>query len=448
MKLTFNGAVGMVTGSCYLIETKDQKILIECGMFQGTKDVTKHNYEGFKFSPSEIDHVLLTHAHIDHSGLLPKLVKEGFKGKIFCTKATHALCKIMLKDSAHVQESNAAETGEIPLYSQLDSKKALSKFKEINYGEQIQITQNIHARFRDAGHILGASIIEVFVEEDGKEKKITFSGDIGQKNTPIVRDPETIECTDYLVIESTYGDRLHKDVDKKNEQLAEVINHAYKKGGKLFIPSFAVERTQELLYRIRELLKENKIPQQNVYLDSPLAIGATDVFKRYREFYDVETKAVKNPFYFKGLRFTESANESKSLNRMRGPMIIIAGSGMCTAGRIIHHFNNGIDNPNNTILFVGYQVEGTLGKVIKEGAKEAEILKKRLPVKAEVFAIDSFSAHADYNELLEWIRSFEEKPKLVFVTHGEKKAASSFKKKIEKLGIKAKVPKIYETIEL
>jgi len=448
MKLTFNGAARTVTGSCYLIETNNQKILVDCGLFQGLKEVTIHNQEGFKFNPSEIDHVLLTHAHIDHSGLLPRLVKDGFKGKIYCTKATRALCDIMLKDSAHVQEVNSKETGDAPLYNELDAKRAMTRFKEIEYGDQIDITKNIKARFRDAGHILGASIIEVFVDDHGVKKKLTFSGDIGQKDMPIVRDPEVIEETDYLILESTYGNRLHEKGYEKNEVIAKVINHANKKGGKLFVPSFAVERTQELLYRLRELLEEKKIPPQEVYLDSPLAIRATEVFRRYREFYDEEAKSEKNPFSFKGLNFTLSSNESKVLNKMNGPMIIIAGSGMCTAGRILHHFNNGIDDPANTILFVGYMAEGTLGRELKEGASRAKIFKRTLPVKAEIFTIDSLSGHADYEGLLEWVDAFKKKPRTVFLTHGEEEASLAMKEKIEKMGLLAKVPEIYETIEL
>jgi metallo-beta-lactamase family protein len=448
MKLTFNGAARVVTGSCYLIETGNEKILVECGMFQGTEEVSSLNYNSWKFDPKKITHVLLTHAHIDHSGLIPKLVKEGFTGKIMTTSATRDLCEIMFRDSAVVQSIQEKEDGKLPLYAESDSKKTMNFFDLVEYGKMYDVTPHIKTRFRDAGHILGSAIIEVFVEEGGKTKKITFSGDLGQKGIPIVNDPELIEDTDYLLIESTYGKRLHKGLKEKNEMLLGVIKHTFEKRGKLFIPSFAVERTQELLYRMKQFTLKGVMPKEPVFLDSPLAIRATDVFEKHYEVYDKETKATKKPFSFSALSYTMKPPQSKRLNNMPGPMIIIAGSGMCTAGRIQHHFRNGIDNQNNTVLFVGYQAEGTEGKQIKEGAKNIELFGQNFPIRAEIFSIDAFSGHADYNGLLGWVKGFKKKPKKVFIIHGEEESALSFKEKLEKIGLKAKVPKLYETVEL
>lgn len=448
MKITFNGAARIVTGSCHLIETDNEKILVDCGLFQGIPEVSELNYNKFGFDPAGIDHVLLTHAHLDHCGLLPKLVKHGFRGKIWCTDATHDLSKIILHDSAYVQEEIAKDRNENPLYDGVDVKRTLKHFKSINYGKQYKITPNVQAIFRDAGHILGAAIIEVFVNEDNKKTKFVFSGDMGQKNIPIVKDPEIIEEADYIIIESTYGNRLHEDTDKKNEVLAAAINKAHEKGGKLFIPSFAVERTQELFYRIRELIEQKKIPVQDVYLDSPLAIHATEIFERHSECYDADMKKIKKPFSFPELKYTLKSNESKMLNKMNGPFIVIAGSGMCAGGRILHHFNNGIDDPKNTVLFVGYQAEGTLGREIIEGAKKIKLFRRMRSVTAEILKINSLSGHADYKELLEWVDEFKKKPQKIFVVHGEEESSLSMKEKLEAKGLSAHVPKIGESIEI
>lgn len=448
MKITFNGAARIVTGSCHLIETKNEKILVDCGLFQGLPNISELNYKNFRFDPSKITHVLLTHAHLDHCGLLPKLIKFGFKGKIWCTDATHDLCDPMLYDSAHVQKEIAKDRNENPLYDDVDIKRTMKHFKSIDYNKEYDITPNVRAKFRDAGHILGSAIIEVFIKEGEKTTKLVFSGDIGQKDIPIVKNPEIIEEADYLFIESTYGDRLHDSIGKKNEVIAEAIKKAYDKGGKLFIPSFAVERTQELFYRIRELLEQKKIPSQDVYLDSPLAIHATEIFEKHFEVYDKETKMIKKPFSFPGLKYTLKPQESKKLNKMPGPMIVIAGSGMCTGGRILHHFNNGIDNPKNTVLFVGYQAEGTLGREIIEGAKKIEIIGRMRSINAEILKINSLSGHADYSELLEWVGKFKKKPQKIFVVHGEEKSALSMKEKLEKLDLIAYVPRIGESVEI
>jgi metallo-beta-lactamase family protein len=447
MKITFNGAARIVTGSCYLIETNKTKILVDCGLFQGQEEMIKLNFRKFPFNPKEISHILLTHSHMDHCGLIPKLVKEGFNGKIWCTKATKDLCNIMLLDGANVQEETAVSK-EAALYNESDAKKSMKRFLPIDYGQVYEITSGIKARFRDAGHILGAAIIEIFISEGGKTKKLVFSGDIGQRDMPLIRTTEAIDEADCLFIESTYGDRLHPDKDQRSKKLAEAVLRAYKKKGKLFIPCFAVQRTQELIYRLRGLLAKGIIPEQDVFLDSPLAIKSTEIFKKYIDYFNEETKHVKNPFYFKGLKFVGGVAESKKLNSMTGPMIIIAGSGMCTAGRIIHHLRNGIYNPKNTVLFVGYQADGTLGKKIKEGAKNIELFGETIPVKSEILSIESFSGHADYKELLFWVSLFKKMPKKIFVVHGEEQSSLALKEKLDGLGLNAEVPKMGDTITI
>jgi metallo-beta-lactamase family protein len=446
MKITFNGAARIVTGSCHLIEAGSEKILVDCGLFQGTEETEALNHLPFAFNPKDVSAVLLTHAHMDHAGRLPKLIKEGFHGKIFCTIATKDLCEILLLDGAHIQEEEEKLGG--PLYDEMDVKKTMTRFNEVDYGKEYEVTPNIRARFRDAGHILGAAILEIFVKEGKKKTKLVFSGDMGQKNTPIVNNPEEIEEADYLFLESTYGARLHKDVGKGNALLAAVIRRAYKKGGKLFIPCFAVQRTQELLYRMRELRKNAQIPRVDVYLDSPLAMKATAIYKKHQECFDAETRKVDKPFSFSGLTYTPSVNESKKINSMKGPLIVVAGSGMCTAGRIRHHLRNGIYNPKNTVLFVGYQAEGTLGREIIEGAKKLDIFGETVEVKSEIVMIESFSGHADYNGLLDWVEAFKKKPKKVFVIHGEEKSSLSMQQKLEKMKLSAYVPKMNETIEI
>ncbi|MDD5182343.1 MAG: MBL fold metallo-hydrolase [Candidatus Nanoarchaeia archaeon] len=449
MKITFNGAVGRVTGSCYLVEAGNQKVIVECGMFQGLPEVQEMNYLPFNFNPKEISALILTHSHIDHCGLVPRLVNEGFTGKIWCTTATRDLCEIMLLDSAHVQGiKEREEEGGPQIYNELDVRKTMKHFRTTEYGDMCEIVPGITARFRDAGHILGSAIVELFAEENGKVKKIVFSGDLGPKNVPIVKDPEIIPDADYLVLESTYGDRLHRGFEQREEMLLGVIKHIFQKRGKLFIPSFAVERTQELLYRIRGFIEKGVLPNEKVYLDSPLAIKATGIFEKYFDLFDRDARAIRKPFHFSGLEYTRTVNQSKRLNNIHEPFIVIAGSGMCTAGRIQHHLRNGIDNHNNGVLFVGYQAEGTPGRAIKEGAKSVELFGEKHQIRAEIFSIDAFSGHADYHGLLEWVNGFKEKPRKIFLVHGEPKSAESLREKLEAHGYHAKVPKLHESFEL
>jgi metallo-beta-lactamase family protein len=454
MKLTFCGAAQIVTGSCYLVETGREKVLVDCGMFQGSKDITRLNYEDFPFDPKEIDCVFLTHAHIDHSGLLPKLVREGFSGPVYATDATRDLCGIMLEDSAEMHKSQVASENKRremeglpprkPLYDKMDVNDAMRLFKNVDYDKIYDIKQNIRVRYRDAGHILGSAIIELFVEG----KKIVFSGDLGQWDSPIVRDPTLIGETDYLLIESTYGDRLHEDVKGKEQLFLKYVKETYAKGGKLMIPSFAVERTQELLYAIKKLEDSGKFPNEKVFLDSPLAMKATEIFLNHSECFDEETRSKKNPLEPKNLQYVQSVRDSKKINKLNKPCVVIAGSGMCTGGRIRHHLRNNIERKRNTVLFVGYQAKGTLGRYIIEGYKQIKMFGGLFNVLADVRSIDGFSAHADYKGLLRWAGGFKKKPKKTFVVHGEPDASESLKVKLEGLGFPCSVASMRHAVEL
>jgi metallo-beta-lactamase family protein len=460
MKLTFCGAARIVTGSCYLIEVGKNKVLVDCGMFQGTKDITRLNYKPFLFDPKKIDYVFLTHSHIDHSGLLPKLVKYGFKGKIYATSATIDLCKIMLEDSAHIQEYDIEHENKRrkveglpprePLYSKFDVKRVIPLFRRVDYEKIYKPVKNIKVRYRDAGHIIGSSIIELFIEEGDGEKKIVFSGDLGQWDVPIIEDPTIIEDADYVLIESTYGARLHEEVGGRDDLLLKYAKETWRKGGKMLIPSFAVERTQELLYSFNKLIKQGKFPKDmKIFLDSPLAIKATEIFKKRHEFFDEEALTkYKNPFRFPNLVYTPTANDSKRLNNYDRPCVIIAGSGMCNAGRIRHHLRHGLWHKKNTVVFVGYQAEGTLGRRILEGAKRVRMMGLEVEVKADIFKINSFSAHADYNDLIKWSKGFVKKPKKVFIIHGEFKSSKALKERLSKIGFNSYIPKIEEKVAL
>lgn len=459
MKIKFCGAAQIVTGSCYYLEVGKCKFLVDCGMFQGTKDTTRLNYQPFLFNPKKIDFVFLTHAHIDHSGLLPKLVKQGFKGKIYATDATIDLCRIMLEDSAHVQEmDNEKENRRLeregkqlrhPLYSKQDAADVQPLFQKVVYNQLLEITPTIKARYQDAGHIIGSAMIELFLKENGREVRIVFSGDLGQWGAPIVRDPTLIKEADYVLVESTYGDRKHGDIGFRDEELLQHVLKTFKKNGKLLIPSFAIERTQELLYSFNKLVKQKKFPDEKIFLDSPLAIKATEVFKRHKEFFDQEALyKYKDPFSFPQLEYTPTADDSKKLNSYAKPCIIIAGSGMATAGRIRHHLKNHLDNPKNTVLFVGYQAEGTTGRYLLEGAKVAKFWGMTIPVEAEITKINSFSAHADVDDLLRWMGGFEKNPKKVFVVHGEKRSCSAFRQTLRSKGFKPVIPAIGDEVIL
>jgi metallo-beta-lactamase family protein len=459
MKLTFNGAARIVTGSCYLLDVNDEKILVDCGMYQGSKETVRLNYEPFYFNPKEISYLLLTHAHIDHSGLIPKLVKNGFKGKIIATPPTIDLVKIMLEDSAQVNEDETIHENRRrqrmglpprePLYTLQDVRAAFPLFAPLEYDTELKVSKSLKARYRNAGHILGSSIIELWVTERGKETKIVFSGDLGQWNTPLLDDPTLIPEADYVLCESTYGNRTHGEVSTRKDLLAEEVMHTFDRGGKLLIPSFAVERTQELLYYLHQLVRDNKFPAEAVFLDSPLAISATKVFsKNMRYFSERLRKEFKDPFTFKRLKFLQSAQESMTMNDYHGPCVIIAGNGMCTAGRIRYHLKYNLWKPKNTLLFVGYQAQGSLGRVILEGAETVRMMGMEIAVQAQIRQIDSFSSHADADELVKWIRGFERKPKKIFIVHGEEESSMGLSVTLKGLGFRTYVPKLRETVQL
>lgn len=460
MRVKFCGAARIVTGSCYNVEVGKNKVLVDCGMFQGTKEITKLNFEPFPFKPKEISYVFLTHAHIDHSGLIPKLYKEGFRGKIYATSATVDLCKIMLLDSAHIHEMDTEHENRRrlrqglkkrePLYTQADATACMKLFKKIKYDELIKINDEISVTYRDAGHIIGSSIIQMNLNEMGKQKKLVFSGDLGQWDVPIVKNPTFIDDADYIFVESTYGNRLHEKVEKREEALLNCIKKSIENGGKLLVPSFAIERTQEILYSLNKLVKEKKMPKNyKIFLDSPLAIKATEIFKVHRETYDKEALKFGNPFEFPNLKYTPTADDSKELNNCGGSCMIIAGSGMCTAGRIRHHLKHGLWDRKNIVLFVGYQAEGTLGRHILRGDRKVRMMGMEVFVGATIKKINSFSAHADYKDLLKWLKGFNKGPKKIFIVHGEGDVAEEFEGKLHSAGLNnTYIPNLGETVDL
>ena len=465
IKLQFLGAAQNVTGSRHLLEANGTRLLVDCGLYQ-ERHFQARNWEPFTVPPESIEAVLLTHAHLDHCGLLPKLVKDGFRGKIYCTEATAELTRIILLDSAKLQEEDAefkrkrhereGRKGprlEVPLYTVADAEASFLHFSRVEYKQPVEISAGIEATFCEAGHVLGSSIIKVKVSQNGRDRTVLFSGDVGRPHVPIVRDPSLVDEADYVLVESTYGDRVHEEREDTKKTIAGVINSTKQAGGNLVVPSFALERSQELLYYINELLVENAIPHLMVFLDSPMAASITRVFQKHRELYDEQMKELlkheSSPFDFPGLKMIGTSDESKAINHIKGTVVIIAGSGMCTGGRIKHHLVNNITRRQNTIMFVGYQAAGTLGRQIVDGEKHVRILGQDCPVKARVVRVNGFSAHADKEELLEWLRALKRPPKRVFVVHGESESAGHFADFIsEKLGWQVSVPAYQDEVIL
>lgn len=466
MKITFCGASKTVTGSNYLIEAEDKKLLLDCGMFQGSAREEQMNFESFIYNPKDIDYLILSHAHIDHSGRIPKLVREGFNGKIYTTHATYDLCEIMLMDSANIGMQDAewenrkrvrkGLTPIEPLYNTNDVKESLKLFKPVYYNQEIKIDDTFSFRLQDAGHILGSAIVELFINEEGKTTKLVFSGDLGMPERPILTDPGFIEDADYLIIESTYGDRDHPTYTDSTKSLIKIIDDTSQKGGTVVIPSFAVGRTQDLIYQLNsyydgEGLEEyKKVP---IYIDSPMAVSTTKVFEKNSNLFDEDAKNLilsgDNPFDFENIFYVRDVEESKRLNTVKYPKVIISASGMATAGRVRHHLKHNLWDPKNSVIIVGYQAEGSTGRKLVEGAKKVSLLGEEIKVEASIYSLQGFSAHADRSMLLNWIGHFKKFPKKIFLVHGEEKAITALKSEIEnKWQANVHVPDLGDSVEL
>ncbi len=465
IKLQFLGAAQNVTGSRYLLKANGKNLLIDCGLYQ-ERQFKHRNWDPLPIAASEIDAVLLTHAHLDHCGLLPKLYKEGFRGPVYCTSATADIASIVMLDSARIQEEDikfkkkrhARQNRKsphplVPLYEIEDAEGCAEMLYRADYHKPLNIGEGLDITFFDSGHILGSSAIRVKITQGSESRTVLFSGDLGRWDVPILQNPEPIDQADYVLCESTYGDRDHSPVVDVKKQLCDVINDTRKRGGNIIIPSFAIERSQELLYYLNELIDEGCLPQMMIYLDSPMAVKVTDVFKKHPYLFDEEMvghlQDGTSPFDLDGLSLVRTANQSKAINEVRGTTIIIAGSGMCTGGRIKHHLAHNISQPENTILFVGYQAVGTLGRIILEGEKEVRILGENYPVEAQVAKINGFSAHAGRDELTRWLKNLKQAPRHLFVVHGEENVAHSFADYItNELGWDVSVPEYEEIREL
>ncbi|HNV69287.1 MAG TPA: MBL fold metallo-hydrolase [Candidatus Ozemobacteraceae bacterium] len=463
MNITFHGAVGCVTGSCYQVQCGETNFLVDCGMFQGSKTLKEYNYRDFPFDPAKLSFVLVTHAHIDHTGMLPKLVKKGFNGKIYGLDPTVDLLRFMLPDSAKIQEMEVEQKNRrnarkgveplVPVYSMEDAEKTLRLLYGVSENLPVNPGPGVRVTYRNAGHVLGSSFIEVELTEAGKTRRVTFGGDLGGKGHPIIKDPETPTETDILLIESTYGDRLHQEDSKESrlEKLAQVVQATIKRRGNVVIPSFALERTQDLLFDLLTLMDQKRLPQIPVVIDSPLASESTKIFAKYPEYYDEETtellKKQGNLFDHPNFRFTKSVEESMQLNQAERT-IILSSSGMCDAGRIKHHLKHQLWKKANTILFVGYQAEGTLGRLLLDGAKTVRIHGDEVRVEAKIDRISGYSGHADQRELLEWLKGVTVRDR-VFVIHGEDEARAEFARLVsERLQLRAVIPQMGQSFDL
>lgn len=460
--IDFLGAAGTVTGSKYLVDTGKVRFMVDCGMFQGAKKLRLLNWAGCPVPPKSIGHILLTHAHIDHIGMLPVYVRQGFAAAAWTTPATAELCEISLLDAAHLQEEDARFANKmgfskhkpaLPLYTVEDSQQAIRHLKAVDYDRDLPLDGDVVVRFRDAGHILGSATIETNIGGNGKPLRVVFSGDLGRYNSLILRDPEPVEAADYLVLESTYGNRRHA-VEETDQEIADVVNSTARKGGVLVVPAFALGRTQTLLYVLRELKSRQAIPDLPIYVDSPMAINVTELFCRHIPDFDDEAKAAFRatgtcPVLCPNLRFVRSPKESQELNSVRFPSIIISASGMATGGRILHHLKYRLPEPRNTILFVGYQSGGTRGQLIKDGARTVRIHGEDIPVRARIETMESFSGHADSAEILRWLGNFKQPPRTTFVVHGEPESSSALAASIqESLGWKTYIPVLNERVTL
>jgi metallo-beta-lactamase family protein len=459
--LKFLGATGTVTGSKYVFSHKNSNIMVDCGLFQGLKDLRLRNWAPFNMNVDELDAIILTHAHIDHTGYLPRLVKQGYSKPVYCTEPTRDLLEIMLLDSAHLQEEDAKYANKkgtskhspaLPLYSKEDAEKAISLLRGIPYNTPFRPTGDVLITFQDAGHILGSAFVIGRWQEGDQEKKIVFSGDLGRYERPILKNPSKILDADYLLVESTYGARLHEQGNPK-EELKRIINDTIARKGVVLIPAFAVGRTQELLYTIRELESDGDIPVLPVYVDSPMAIKASKLYSKHTEIYDKEAKALKDQgidvLLTQRTEFTQSVDASKRINASNEPCIIISASGMLTGGRILHHLIRRLPSPKNSIVFVGYQAEGTRGRALQNDNDKVKIHGQLVKSAASIETISDFSAHADYNEILNWLGGFEKAPQKTFIVHGEPESSLNLKKLIdEKYAWLTHIPVYEEVVEL
>ncbi|MGA3296352.1 MAG: MBL fold metallo-hydrolase [Candidatus Bathyarchaeia archaeon] len=464
MKIRFLGATRQVTGSSYFLDAGGVKILVDCGLFQ-ERDYSYRNWNKFPVPPDQINYLLLTHVHLDHSGLIPKLVKEGFAGEILLTSPSKEMFPIVILDSARIQEEDVAykkrrhtKEGrrgpypEIPLYTVQDAEKCLPLLRDIPYEDIIPLNDRVKVCFHDAGHILGSAMIEIIVQDENRSRNIIFSGDIGQWDKPLLSNPSVFDRADYVVMESTYGDRNHEKPQDVEEKLCKVINDTVKSGGNVVIPTFAIERAQELLYHFNRLVHAKRIPYVLTFLDSPMAVEITKVFEHCRKYFDDETLELfrdgQSPFAFPGLKLVESVEASKAINVVRGSIIIMAGSGMITGGRIKHHLVSNITHPESTLLFVGYQAAGTLGRQIMEGNSPIRILGRSYPVRMRIEKIDALSAHAGMNDLMRWIDSYKSSPTRIFLTHGEDESISCLTDYIHSKGWEVSAPEYMQQFEL
>ena len=465
MKLKFCGAAGTTTGSQHLLEINGKRILLDCGLYQGhRKDAYEINCSFPHFDPKSIDIVVLSHAHIDHSGNLPNLVRLGFKGNIFSTDATRDLCQIMLRDCANIQESDIkwlnkhrqreGQPDAFPLYTEQDAEKCLRQFITLSYDRPLHITDGVELTFVDAGHILGSAQVVLDIEDksDGKKKRFLFSGDVGRGGNEVLRDPVAVKDVDYLLMESTYGGREHEAPPGFDEHFFKVIHQAINRRGKILIPSFAVERTQQLLYVLNEMFVSKKIPPIPVFVDSPLAVSATEIYKLHPDAFNEKVYEAlfekQNPFGFEDLKLVRSVKGSKALNDLEGTAIIISASGMCEAGRILHHLRNNITNPKTTVLFVGYCAEGTLGRRIRDGVKQVNILGESFHVNAHIEIVDSFSGHADHSELVDYFNRIEGPKAQTWLVHGEPEGAQALQAALQQNGKVINVAKLADEVEI
>ncbi|GFK94521.1 Ribonuclease [Fundidesulfovibrio magnetotacticus] len=464
MKVKFLGAAKTVTGSCYVLETGGIRFAVDCGLHQGNREIESRNQDVTAYQPRKIDFFLLTHAHMDHSGLLPRMVRHGFSGKVYVTTATRDLLWIMLQDSAHIQEmeaewanrKNARRGGKPvePLYTQADAAAVMPMMQVIEYNQEFEPAPGLKVIYRDAGHILGSAFIEIWVTENGATSKMVFSGDLGRQDQLLVRDPSHVEDANYLFLESTYGDRDHKDLGSSLDEMAEAISFSYAHGEKVIIPAFAVERTQEVLYSLHMLSKAGKLPRDMpVYVDSPLAIRATEVFRKHPEYMEAEVKALieagEDPFSLPNLKFTLTADESRNINTTDGPAVVISASGMCNAGRVKHHLRHNLWRKGASVVFVGYQGQGTPGRKIVDGAKTVKLLGEDVQVAARIWTIGGFSAHAGQSQILGWLNHFKPNGMEVFLVHGENGAINTLAGLIrERFGFTVRTPEYLEECTL